>query len=42
MLVDETEKKIRFKKNQVNSCELCKLGLISQTHNPLNCRPRFN
>jgi hypothetical protein len=41
MLVDETEKK-NLKKNQVNPCEFCKLRLISQTHNPLNCRPKFN
>lgn len=43
MLVDETEKKNEvLKKNQANSCELCKFRLISQTRNPLNCRFRFN
>ena len=31
-----------MRKNQVNPGEPRKLGLISQTHNPLNYRLKFN
>ena len=45
MWVDETGKKKKLKKrrkNQASSGKTCKLGLISQTQNPLNYKPELN